>query len=471
MQAAIAKRGSIDAGRRRAVAACLRKQYERVGIQPHAAMDAFERGAEAVTVGHQLQAGGGPAFFHYKIMSALRWARQLNRAGVDAVAVFWMASEDHDFEEVSQTLGAANHAFTWRPNRIEDAPVGRLMWEVDAEDAWLNWCRDMGVPAERAAAPMPLAHRVRHWLAEWFPDEPLVVIDGDDAELKALAQPVLEAEWSGDGIEKALATKVEAFEKRWGAAPLQPRANNLFVLDDTGTRVRADRWMEHRSAADGQALSPVAWSPNAALRPLYQECLLQSAAFTGGPSEIGYWLLLGAAFQHHEVSQPALIVRDGALVMDEAASAAANACDWTPLAGPMKGEVAVAAWADKGVKGQGELEAAFDRWATSLTQHAHGIPGDALPTTKAALARMEKELVQVQKKWRKLWKQQHAGEAESILRAFDEWLCPLGELQERKMSALVLMQAAGGSRSFAEAWYKSLEDANEPQFLVFHPEA
>lgn len=93
-----------------------------------------------------------------------------------------------------------------------------------------------------------------------------------------------------------------------------------------------------------------------------------------------------------------------------------------------------------------------------------------MPTTKAALARMEKELVQVQKKWRKLWKQQHAHEAESIQRAFDEWLCPSGGMQERKLSALVAMQAAGGREAFAEKWYKALKGMDEPQFLVFHPE-
>lgn len=471
IRSSIAQRGAIDADRRKIVAARIRNQYEAAGIQPHEALGAFEQGAEAVTVGHQLQAGGGPAFFHYKIMSALRWARLLRNDGLDAVAVFWMASEDHDFEEVSQTLGALNRTFTWSPDRIVDAPVGRIVWDEKAEMDWLAWCREMGISAEQVKTPMPLAHRVRHWLQEWFPEEPLVIIDGDDAELKALAGEVLKSEWTANGIASAFAKQAESYEARWGAVPLPSHSNNLFVLEETGARVRADRWMQQRTSEEGQALPPHAWSPNAALRPLYQEHVLQSAAFLGGPSEIGYWLLLGAAFEHRKISQPALVVRDGALVFDAQAHRAAEAIDWTPHNGPMKGEVAVAFWADKGVRGEGELDRAFENWTQALTQHAVGIPGDALPTTKAALARMEKELVQVQKKWRKLWKQQHASEAESIQRAFDEWLCPSGAMQERKLSALVAMQAVGGRKDFAESWYKALETANEPQFLVFHPEA
>lgn len=470
IHSSILQRGDIDADRRRAVATCIQNQYHLAGIEPNEALDAFGRGAEAVTVGHQLQAGGGPAFFHYKIMSALRWAKRLQSEGVDAVAVFWMASEDHDFEEVSQTFGTALHAFSWRPERSADGPVGRIAWDESAENDWAAWCREMGVHSQRVQTPLPLAHRVRHWLQEWFPGEPLVVIDGDDVELKALAGEVLKAEWTDHGIASALAQQMQTYEARWGDSPLRSRSNNLFVLEESGARLRADRWMDQHSVEEGLALSPQAWSPNAALRPLYQEQLLQSAAFLGGPSEIGYWLLLGAAFNHHKISHPALLVRDGALVFDADAEQAAKAVDWTPQQGAVKGEVAVAQWADKGINGKGELELAFVNWTEALIHHAEGIPGDAVPTTKAALARMEKELVQVQKKWRKLWKQQHAHEAESIQRAFDEWLCPSGGMQERKLSALVAMQAAGGREAFAEKWYKALKGMDEPQFLVFHPE-
>ena len=104
-----------------------------------------------------------------------------------------------------------------------------------------------------------------------------------------------------------------------------------------------------------------------------------------------------------------------------------------------------------------------------LIAHAEGVPGDAVPTTRAALTKMEKELMHVQKKWRKMVRQQRAEEAEANRGAFDDWMCPKGKGQERHLSALPLMEAVGGSEKFAEMWYKALSSANEPQFLVFYP--
>lgn len=469
IKAAIQARGPVDAERRARVAACMRRQYAAAQIAPPEALDAFAQSAEVIAVGHQLQAGGGPAFFHYKILCALRWAAQLRASGTPAVAVFWMASEDHDFDEVARTVGAGGEVFKWNPNRVQDAPVGRIEWDAAAESDWLAWCTAMQLSPKPVSEPMPLAHRMRHWLNEWFAGEPLVVIDGDDPALKEMALDLFHTEFDGTGIGGVLQSAADAYSARWSIAPLQPRDNNAFVLDASGVRHRADRWLQGRAADAWKALPPEAFSPNAALRPLYQERLLQSAAFAGGPSEVAYWLMLGSAFQHHAIPQPALLLRDGALVLDADAQRVADLCSWSPQQGALMGEAAVANWADRGVQGTGELEKAFEAWAVALTDHARGVPGDALPTTHAALARMEKELVQVRKKWRKFWKQHHADDAQAIARAFDTWLCPNGVPQERGLSGLVLMEAAGGGKAFRDQWYEALHGADEPRFLVFRP--
>jgi hypothetical protein len=310
---------------------------------------------------------------------------------------------------------------------------------------------------------------MRHWLNEWFGQEDLVVIDGDDAELKASAHLILASEWNGEGIAPALQTAREQYEAKWSSAPLQVRDNNLFVLEANGRRTRADRWLAAHGTDAVQSLHPEQLSPNASLRPLYQEFVLQSAAFVGGPSEVGYWLMLGEAFRRHQVPHPALVVRDGAFVHDVRSVKAAEASSWTPQQRSLTGDAAVAAWADSQLRGNGELDRAFEAWSKALIAHAEGVPGDAVPTTRAALTKMEKELVHVQKKWRKLLRQQHAEEAEAIRKAFDDWSCPKGKGQERYFSALPLMEAAGGREVFVKMWYKALEGAYEPQFLVFHP--
>ena len=457
--AAIAARGSGDLQRREHTADCIRDQYTKAGITPPQALTEFAEGAEVVSVGHQLQAGGGPAFFHYKILSALRWAAQLRAAGTPAIAVFWMASEDHDFEEIARTHAPGGPTFVWTPERLEEAPVGRIAWDADAENDWQTWCQSASQSTVKVDdLPMPLAHRVRHWLKEWFGQENLLVIDGDDPELKTSARGILEREWSGDGIADALRSARAAYASKWSSVPLNVQANNLFVLEENGT-------------ADVEQLRPEQWSPNAALRPVYQEYVLQSAAFVGGPSEVGYWLMLAEAFRHHGVAHPALLVRDGAFVHNAHSIRAAEACGWTPQQPVLTGDVAVAAWADHLLRGNGELDRAFEAWSEALIAHAQGMPGDAVPTTRAALTKMEKELLHVRKKWRKLVRQQRAEEAESIRTVVEDWMFPRGQGQERQLSALPLMETVGGGTAFIEKWYKALEDANEPQFLVFHPDS
>ena len=268
--AAIAARGSLDLQRRKHTADCIRDQYAKAGISPPQALTEFAEGAEVVSVGHQLQAGGGPAFFHYKILSALRWAAQLRAAGTPAVAVFWMASEDHDFEEIARTHAPGGPTFEWTPERLDEAPVGRIAWDADAENDWQAWSQSASQSTGTVDDfPMPLAHRVRHWLEEWFGQETLLVIDGDDAELKASARGILEREWSGNGIADALRSAHADYASKWSSVPLNVQANNLFVLEENGRRTRADRWLAAHSAADVKQLRPEQWSPNAALRPVY----------------------------------------------------------------------------------------------------------------------------------------------------------------------------------------------------------
>ena len=72
-----------------------------------------------VTVGHQLVLGGGPAFFHHKILSAIRVARLLEQEyQIPVVPVFWMASEDHDWKEIAAVEGESS-THRWAPDESE----------------------------------------------------------------------------------------------------------------------------------------------------------------------------------------------------------------------------------------------------------------------------------------------------------------------------------------------------------------
>jgi uncharacterized protein YllA (UPF0747 family) len=58
----------------------------------------------AVVTGQQAGLFTGPLYTIYKALSAVKLTECLRGRGFKAVPVFWIATEDHDFEEVSKTL-------------------------------------------------------------------------------------------------------------------------------------------------------------------------------------------------------------------------------------------------------------------------------------------------------------------------------------------------------------------------------
>src|SRR6266436_6270010 len=90
------------AERRRDVAAILREQNSAFGASAAAMsnLGKLERGAVAVVSGQQVGLFGGPAYAVYKALTAIRVAEELSEAGIPAVPIFWMATEDHDLDEV-----------------------------------------------------------------------------------------------------------------------------------------------------------------------------------------------------------------------------------------------------------------------------------------------------------------------------------------------------------------------------------
>ncbi len=459
----------LDLHRRQQVASTLRKQYERDEVAVPTSLEVFERGGHVITTGHQLQAGGGPAYFHYKILSAVRWAQRLSESGESAVAVFWMASEDHDFDEIQSTVGLDGSIFKWEPEGADrKGPVGELLWDEHAEKAWQAWSTENNVQSsKRQVRTIPLSARVRAWVSEWFGDLNVLVIDGHDAELKGMAMHLWQAEWENKGVGRAVQESTDQFQIDLGKPQIQPRENNLFVLTDEGSRQRADRWSAVHGAEAWRTLRPEQHSPNVALRPVYQEFLLQSIAFIGGPSEVSYWMLLGRAFEHHHVHPPALLVRDGALILNEPASAICELLSWQPSMLSLSSDDAVNLWADSVLEQQGDLQQHFDRWSEAMENYAKGIHESALPTTRATLSKMEKELASVRKKWRKIIKQQHHEQCAQIAEAIEHWISPKGGPQERVLSALALAESMGSWSDFTDNWLEDVRDEDEPQFLVF----
>lgn len=265
-----------------------------------------EPGTVAVVTGQQVGLFCGPAYTIYKALTAVRLARDLSKQGIPAVPIFWLASEDHDFPEVSHAYSFdASH----QPVRLEiqapgDAagrpkPVGALpienppLEELRRSLAGFPHGTEMAAMAEASYATGVSGSRVtmtegfRALLRRMLPEMDLPTIDPLDPAIRALARPFLEAALAAAPELKAslLERGNELAAAGYHAQVLVEPKTSLFFLLENGERVALRRKDAEFASLKDRAAEV---SPNALLRPVMQDYLLPTAAFIGGPGELAY---------------------------------------------------------------------------------------------------------------------------------------------------------------------------------------
>ncbi len=309
--------------------AMVRNNIEKLGLE-----NSF-----TVTTGHQLCAYTGAAYFIYKIASTINLARQLSEEDPkrNFIPVFWMASEDHDFEEISE-VNFYGKQWKWEKEDTHygKSPVGLLNPSTIA--LWANEMRQYFRDEAKATSLLQifedayknnstLANATRQIVHELFKEFGLVIIDGNDIELKKLFIPVLLEEIKTEASSRAV-NKATDFLKQGGySGQITPREVNLFYFDGNHARLRVEkkgndflaigselRWSEAEIINEINE-HPEKFSPNVVLRPVYQEMILPNLAYIGGPAEVAYWLQLKGVFDHFNVSYPVVLVRSSVVTI------------------------------------------------------------------------------------------------------------------------------------------------------------
>ncbi len=272
-----------------------------------------------VTTGHQLNIVTGPAYVIYKIIHCIRLAEELKMKYPtnDFVPVFWLATEDHDIEEVNHTTlfgkkitwieqqgGAVGQYLTnnWKEMKAEIASF--FQQHPDSEIHHLLEKYEGNTVAEAS-------QQLYHTLFERFG---VVVIEPNVRGLKRLFSETMKREVRESFVEQSvLATnkKIEAlgFSPQAFARPI-----NLFELS-TGKR---ERLLEVNNESVLKAIhdTPEQFSPNVMLRPAYQETLLPNLVYVGGGGEISYWIQQKGIFDALGLTYPLLSVRNSLQVLD-----------------------------------------------------------------------------------------------------------------------------------------------------------
>jgi len=272
-------------------------------------IEGLRAGREVVVTGQQVTLFGGPLFTLLKAATAIRKAKD---AG--AVPIFWMATEDHDLEEADHVTLPSRHALhrlrLEHSAEDEGKPVGgvklgegvRALLEQAAELLGPGAALDA---LEAAYTPdATYAEAFGRFLTAVFADEGLILIDAAGREFHRLGAPVLRAaiERAAE-LEELLLERTRLLEDRGYAAQVLVAKGGslLFLIDDeTGARVALKRKDDGNWAAGKRQYSaaellgfleakPERLSPNALLRPVFQDAILPTAAYVGGPAEISYF--------------------------------------------------------------------------------------------------------------------------------------------------------------------------------------
>jgi bacillithiol biosynthesis cysteine-adding enzyme BshC len=300
----------------------------------------------AIVTGQQLGILGGPLYTFYKIITAIKLSHFLSERYNDYnfVPVFWLESDDHDFNEIRSVKiiddGNSVQMIGYKAEIEEDdlkQSVGLInldgtinnffdklnssLKETDFKAALLNRLKDFYMEGKS------LKDAFRELIFNYFDDYGLVIFDPQEREVKKLLTPVFRKEITDFRIHTEQLVHVSATLEELYHAQVKVKPVNLFLRVDEGRysiepvenefRLRRKR----KSFTPEQLLEllenePDKFSPNVLLRPICQDYLLPTAFYIAGPSEISYFAQIKPLYELYNITQPIIYPRSSATILE-----------------------------------------------------------------------------------------------------------------------------------------------------------
>jgi bacillithiol biosynthesis cysteine-adding enzyme BshC len=302
----------------------------------------------AVVTGQQAGVFGGPLYTILKAVSAIQLARRAAQTlGTPVVAIFWVAAEDHDWEEIASVtaLDAQLQPRTITmppPEGAGERPVGALeldervtatldelgaaLADTEFTPALLETLRNSYRPG------IGVADAFARWIEALLGGHGLVVFDSADPTVKPLIADVFRREIATAGHTASLATRAGAEMEARGHSPqVAPQADalSLFRIDPaTGARTpirrQGDQFVAGETTLSADDLekelaqAPERFNPNVLLRPIVQDTLFPTICYVAGPSELAYFGQLRRVYEHFGLPMPLIHPRASATLVDSA---------------------------------------------------------------------------------------------------------------------------------------------------------
>jgi bacillithiol synthase len=333
------------------IGAILEEQQKRYGMGKESETNALllqQENTYAVVTGQQVGLFGGPLYTVYKIITALKLTEEANRLfpELSFVPVFYLEAEDHDYDEIS-TITLANtqnelQSFRYYPDGKPFERNAGSVGSIEFSDTIASFIDDIYlnlVPTDFRESVIELLHQTyrpgvdfatafARYIHTMFPHSGLVMLDPRDRALKQLVRPLIRKELDEHPRTSEIVIRRSAVLEEHYHAQAKPRAINMFLNHRGGRYLIEPRDKEFGLKGARQRFtrddllrmvdeSPELFSPNVLLRPIFQDYLLPTFVYVGGPSEIAYFAQLKEVYHHFDVTMPIIYPRASATIIEE----------------------------------------------------------------------------------------------------------------------------------------------------------
>lgn len=449
----------------------LKSYHTTLGINQEVALKKLEnKNALAVVTGQQLGIYGGPLFTIYKTLTTILLAREWeSKLGRPVVPVFWLADEDHDFEEIAWVGIPGNtdfKKFEYQATsngepvadlKIEDS-INTLMEELQEEmpetdfsgaiwDLYTTCC-STGQTFAAAFAQM---------MDKLFGKHGLLIAGSNYKEIKEIVAPAfLCSVDKSEEILTALQTQSEAIANDFHAQ-VHVGSTNLFYIDKEKGRLKIEKEAEGWSAGhlkwstselkETIENAPESFSPNVFLRPVIQDQLLPTLGYVAGPGEVAYYAQMRELYPHFDLEMPVIFPRFSATLIE---SGIDRIMDKIPFEFHRYGERIEDLESEYAKKSEDiDVEGLFNNWKSGLasaSEEPHelikSMDGSLDATVGKTVSTFENELNKLKGKVYRSIKQQEQTNIQRIHKIKAQ-LYPENGLQERMVSFIYFMNKYG----------------------------
>jgi bacillithiol biosynthesis cysteine-adding enzyme BshC len=425
-----------------------------------------------VTAGHQLSLFTGPIYLIYKILHSIRLAEELKKEYPenDFVPIFWMASEDHDFEEI-QSTNLFNQTFKWETD--QEGPVGRF--QTDSFQDLVAQFKELfkNNPESEVISLLDnyrgdtLGDATFRLLNNLFQSYGLVIVDGDNVKFKESFAPVLEKELISKFSFHAVNETLKDFEKDGIKNQVTPREINIFYIEDNfRARIQENQegfFIEGKGTFTKEEIlqklknNPENFSPNVILRPLFQESILPNLCYLGGGGEMAYWLELKKVFENVNCPYPLIQVRNSIILIDSTSGKKMeklqiSMADLFLDTEDLKKQYVLTHAAEE--LDFTTINHAFIHLKEALNEQSEKIDKNLNNAVQAETTKIEKQLINLQQKFIKAEKGKHEQDLNQIEKLKSK-LFPNAGLQERSLNFFSLC-SDGNYKNHIDLIYNSI---------------